>query len=845
MPSKDEYKIVVKKDSVELKKLEQELKAQRQKELEAVKTSNKIMIEEEKRKTKAIEQQYKIELEQFKATQKEKERLIREASKVELEEKRILRQEQAKIEKLALNEKRKLAQEQAKIDKQPKYAAGSLGDLKREASIIKSQLTSGLSLKGVKLSTQELEQLKQKFIQLNPAIKKATREMNQMGVKSKRSIHQILETAENLTTVLYGVGFAFSKIVDKGKDIVMTAARTETLGVVVQQVGKNAGYTSGEIDRYVQGVKEMGITTGASRQSITRMIQAQLDLKNATKLARISQDAAVIGNMNSSEAMEQLVYGIQTHNKIVLKTMGLVIDIEGSYKEYAKTLGITASQLDEDQKTQAVLNAVLERGVDIAGSYEASMETAGKKIKSFERYTEEAKNELGGAFLPVVNKGIDAVTSLTKTFTESEKPVQIFAGGIFLLGSNITTLLPLVASLKIAFGGSFVAAMGVAGGAIAGIGAAAVSIYNTISQLISMIDKVIVKGQQMSLMDVGRTMSKTTLLTNWLFPDEDKSGSGNIWKKGDNIWKVQDKLMGLTKQQTEEYKKQTEEKRKQKNLEKEIKDKTGGTPRGGQTDKVDEKELEAQRELQRILELNKIIWDNLPNSINQTNDALQTLITSAKDYHLIFETTVELMTYEEMRLASLQAMWEAYWENQREGASQWKDVWNNTIQAVGSGMSGLFAGFVSETQTAGDAMKTFLKNVVNTFITSVQAMVIAAAAAAGAKGITSFGLTMITDAPLLAAAWLSLEAAKGVISGLAKGGTAEAGTPYIVGEKGQELFIPNQSGQVLSNKDTMKLLTGIGGSNPIVNNYFSVESDFISVMEKNMPLYNQRKYAKR
>jgi len=201
------------------------------------------------------------------------------------------------------------------------------------------------------------------------------------------------------------------------------------------------------------------------------------------------------------------------------------------------------------------------------------------------------------------------------------------------------------------------------------------------------------------------------------------------------------------------------------------------------------------------------------------------------------------MTYEEMRLASLQALWEAYWENQKEGASQWKEVWDNTIQAVGSGMSGLFAGFVSETQTAGDAMKTFLKNVVTTFITSVQAMIFAAGSAAAAKGITSFGLSLITDLPLMAAAWAGLEAAKGVISGLATGGTAEGGTPYIVGEKGAELFIPSQTGTVVSNDNLMSMLST--QSQPVVNNYFRTEGDYVRILEDHMPSYEQRKLYKR
>ena len=39
----------------------------------------------------------------------------------------------------------------------------------------------------------------------------------------------------------------------------------------------------------------------------------------------------------------------------------------------------------------------------------------------------------------------------------------------------------------------------------------------------------------------------------------------------------------------------------------------------------------------------------------------------------------------------------------------------------------------------------------------------------------------------------------GSLSGLAKGGTATSGTPYIVGEKGPELFVPGRTGTVVPN----------------------------------------------
>jgi len=52
---------------------------------------------------------------------------------------------------------------------------------------------------------------------------------------------------------------------------------------------------------------------------------------------------------------------------------------------------------------------------------------------------------------------------------------------------------------------------------------------------------------------------------------------------------------------------------------------------------------------------------------------------------------------------------------------------------------------------------------------------------------------------------------------LADGGSANANTPYVVGERGPELFVPRSSGTVIPNH----ALGGMGGSTSITNNYIN------------------------
>jgi len=186
------------------------------------------------------------------------------------------------------------------------------------------------------------------------------------------------------------------------RSVALTAARTQVLGTVLHQVGKNAGYTSGELDQTVEKIKKLGITTQEARTAVVRFIQSELDVAAAAKLARTAQDLAVIAGQNSSEAFTTLTQAIVSQETMLLRQYGIVKGLVEIYGDYAKAHGLAANALDETAKKQAFLDAILEAGAKAAGTYEAAMGDAGKQLTSLPRYVEEAKNALGTAFLPML-----------------------------------------------------------------------------------------------------------------------------------------------------------------------------------------------------------------------------------------------------------------------------------------------------------------------------------------------------------------------------------------------------------------------------------------------------------
>lgn len=269
--------------------------------------------------------------------------------------------------------------------------------------------------------------------------KKATDDLRQLDAQSSKTE----KSAGSLTSAFRPLAAAFAglKVGQLIQESTLLASRYDQLGLIMNVVGRNVGRSSASLDELQANLQKTGISAIQSRNNIIKMISANIDLSKATDLARLAQDAAAVAGTSSSEAFARLVRGIQSAEKETLETLGLNVNFQQSYEKLAAQLGKTANELTTVEKTQAATNAALEAGRNIAGSYEASLDNAGKQLQSATRYLEDFQVKLGAAFQPAFAQGVTAYSDSLKFLSDNvEGVVQVLETGLYVAIARGTTV---------------------------------------------------------------------------------------------------------------------------------------------------------------------------------------------------------------------------------------------------------------------------------------------------------------------------------------------------------------------------------------------------------------------
>jgi len=149
-----------------------------------------------------------------------------------------------------------------------------------------------------------------------------------------------------------------------------------------------------------------------------------INQKQFAGLAKVSRAAADILGIDVSFAIESVTTGTARQSKLWLDNLGIIISMEEAQRNYAGILNKTVKELDDYEKQQAFINAVIEKGNVLIGK--AGQE--GSAVDSFDKFESSGKNladTVKKKIAPALNDILDILTHTNEQWIALLKNTKI------------------------------------------------------------------------------------------------------------------------------------------------------------------------------------------------------------------------------------------------------------------------------------------------------------------------------------------------------------------------------------------------------------------------------------
>jgi hypothetical protein len=202
-------------------------------------------------------------------------------------------------------------------------------------------------------------------------------------------------------------------------DAVRAADQFDKLNSSFQQLAENAGQSGDAMLKALRNASSGMISDASLVQSANKaMLLGVAD--SAEEMVALLEVARVRGQamgLSVTDAFNDIVTGLGRESALILDNLGITLDLDRTYKEYAETLGKTVSQLDAVERKQALVNKVM---AESSGLTAAAPTGAGAALAQSQAAQANAQVAAGEFFAPLVR---DAA--------------QAYADGLALMSGNL------------------------------------------------------------------------------------------------------------------------------------------------------------------------------------------------------------------------------------------------------------------------------------------------------------------------------------------------------------------------------------------------------------------------
>lgn len=232
------------------------------------------------------------------------------------------------------------------------------------------------------------------------------------------TVTEIASTFGQIALVLAPVAVAVGAF-KEALDLSMEAEQIQSVQQGFDELAKNAGLSGEELKKSLEDASGGLINTTDLLQAGSKaIIQLGTNASQMGQLMTVARQASAVFGGSVTENFQGIVQAVSTGNQRMLKHLGLTVDVNKAYQDYANSLGVSVSALTEVDKQQAVLNAVIEKA---ATAYQGVNLNIKENTNLWQQF-KTTLSEIGESATVAFNKiAGPTVTTLLKSMQDSAR----------------------------------------------------------------------------------------------------------------------------------------------------------------------------------------------------------------------------------------------------------------------------------------------------------------------------------------------------------------------------------------------------------------------------------------
>jgi|TARA_Y100000015_G_scaffold43196_1_gene52920 hypothetical protein len=226
------------------------------------------------------------------------------------------------------------------------------------------------------------------------------------ATKSKREIQGITGSLGKMATRAAAAAAAFyaaKGLIQGMTDLAKQASQVQRLERGFDNLGKQIGFNAAsfsKLDKAVDGtMKQVDLMTKANNAMMLGVV------KSDDEMAQLFDTAQRLGQalgVDTAQAIDSIVTGMGRQSKLMLDNLGIMIDTNKAYEDYAIILGKSASALTESEKKTAFNNAVLAESQRLVSALGPEVIDNSMAFEQLATSLNTAANEIGTFLSPAV-----------------------------------------------------------------------------------------------------------------------------------------------------------------------------------------------------------------------------------------------------------------------------------------------------------------------------------------------------------------------------------------------------------------------------------------------------------